>query len=305
MLDVGSNTAHLLVVDAHYGAAPMPAHSHKIELKLSERLGSESKIRSATVDGLCAFVEESVTMAEDLGVTEIMTFATSAVREAKNGDEVLAKVHERTGLEIAVLSGEDEARLTYLAARRWFGWSSGRILMLDIGGGSLEIAVGSDEDPDNAVSVPLGAGRLTSDFLEADTIDPAQLKEVRKHARATIADVAGSITKFGDYGMAVGSSKTFRQLARVAGAAPSGDGIYVPRELKRRSIKKWMPKLAQMTDAERAKIPGVSEHRARQLLAGAVVAEAAMDIFDIDTLSICPWALREGVILRRMDGIPE
>ena len=157
VLDVGSNTVHLLVVDAYPGARPLPAFSHKAELHLAEHL--EDGGLSAKGEGLLgAFVAEAIRIAEDKGVEDFMGFATSAVRDAVNGDAVLSRIAKQTGVRINVLAGEDEARLTFLAARRWFGWSSGRLLVLDIGGGSLEIASGVDEDPDVAVSLPLGAG---------------------------------------------------------------------------------------------------------------------------------------------------
>lgn len=309
VLDVGSNSVHLLVVDAHYGAAPVPAHSHKIELRLAEnskRNGNDKvEIATKTVDKLCSFVDSALKVAEDQGVTEILTFATSAIREAENGDEVLDTVAEQTGLAIEVLEGADEARLTYLAARRWYGWSSGRITLFDIGGGSLEIATGVDEDPDVAVSMPLGAGHLTREFLSQDPPAKEEVKELRKYIRAEVAHAVGPITKYGQPQLTVASSKTFRQLARVAGAAPSAEGPFVPRELKRRELKKWLPKLTDMSAKERAKIPGVSEGRAQQLVAGALVADAVMELFDVPVLSVCPWALREGVILRRLDGISE
>ncbi len=309
VLDVGSNSVHLLVVDAHYGAAPVPAHSHKTQLRLaanSKRTGNDTvEIAPKTVDKLCAFVDSALKVAEDQGVTEILTFATSAIREAENGDAVLDIVHERTGLPVEVLDGDDEARLTYLAARRWYGWSSGRITLFDIGGGSLEIATGVDEDPDVAVSMPLGAGHLTREFLTEDPPTEQAVKNLRKHIRAEVAHCVGPITKYGQPQLAVASSKTFRQLARVTGAAPSAEGPFVPRELKRRELKKWLPRLTDMSAKERSKIPGVSENRAQQLVAGALVADAVMELFDVPVLSVCPWALREGVILRRLDGISE
>lgn len=309
VLDVGSNSVHLLIVDAHYGAAPVPAHSHKIELRLAEnakRNGNDKvEIAPKTVEKLSAFVDSALKVAEDQGVTEILTFATSAIREAENGDQVLDTVTEQTGLSIEVLDGVDEARLTYLAARRWYGWSSGRITMFDIGGGSLEIATGVDEDPDVAVSLPLGAGHLTREFLSNDPPTDEEVKALRKHIRAEVAQCVGSISKYGQPQLAVASSKTFRQLARVTGAAPSAEGPFVQRELKRRELKKWLPKLTNMSASARSKIPGVSENRAQQLVAGALVADAVMELLDVPVLSVCPWALREGVILRRLDGISE
>jgi exopolyphosphatase/guanosine-5'-triphosphate,3'-diphosphate pyrophosphatase len=233
-----------------------------------------------------------------------MAFATSAIRDARNGDLVLERIQNETGLAIEVLSGEDEARMTFLAVRRWFGWSAGRLMVMDIGGGSLELASGTDEEPDVAVSVPLGAGRLTRSHLIGDPPSVESLREARRYARATIAEVAGRLRRVGEPRIAVASSKTFRQLARIAGAAPSAEGMYAPRNLSLADLQAWVPRLAEMTAAERSRLPGVSEGRSEQLVAGAIVAEAAMDILDIYELVICPWALREGVILNRMDTLP-
>lgn len=300
---MGSNTVHLLVVDAHHGAAPLPAHSHKTEMRLAEHIRDGETIGPSGVDALVSFVLSAQDVAEDFGVTEMMAFATSAIREAANGDAVLQEVRQRTGIDLVVLSGDDEARLTFLAVRRWYGWSSGRLLVLDIGGGSLEIAAGSDEEPDVAVSLPLGAGRLTRAFLPKDPARPEDVKALRKHARAQIADVAGRISRAGEPRHVVATSKTFRSLARIAGAAPSSEGMFVRRMLSRDDLHLWVPKLAAMSARERSELPGVSSGRALQLLAGAVVAEAAMDILGVESLEIGPWALREGVILERLDRI--
>ncbi|MFF2195798.1 Ppx/GppA family phosphatase [Streptomyces sp. NPDC058157] len=304
VLDVGSNTVHLLVVDAHPGARPLPAHSHKEQLRLAELLDEHGAITPEGVERLVSVIGEAVQAAEDKGCEDVLPFATSAVREAPNADEVLARVKAETGVELPVLSGEDEARLTFLAVRRWFGWSAGKLLVLDIGGGSLEIAYGIDEDPDAAVSLPLGAGRLTSAWLPGDPPDPADVRALRRHVRAQIARTVGEFSRFGAPDHVVATSKTFKQLARIAGAAREADGLYVQRDLTRKSLEEWVPRLTAMTSAERSTLPGVSDGRASQLLAGALVAEAAMDLFGVDTLEICPWALREGVILRRLDHLP-
>ncbi|MCX4478464.1 Ppx/GppA family phosphatase [Streptomyces cellulosae] len=301
VLDVGSNTVHLLVVDAHPGARPLPAHSHKTELRLAQLLDDEGAIGPDGIDRLVAVVHEALQAAEDKGVEELLPFATSAVRDARNADDVLARVREETGVELQVLSGEEEAKLTFLAARRWFGWSSGKLLVIDIGGGSLEIAYGMDEEPDAAVSLPLGAGRLTAGRLPGDPPEAEEVRALRRHVRTEIARTVGEFSRFGAPDHVVATSKTFKQLARLAGAPGSAEGLYVQRELKRESLEAWVPRLAGMTAAERAELPGVSEARAGQLLAGAMVAEGAMDLFGVERLEICPWALREGVILRRLD----
>jgi exopolyphosphatase/guanosine-5'-triphosphate,3'-diphosphate pyrophosphatase len=303
VLDVGSNTVHLLVVDAYPGARPLPAFSHKAELRLAEFLEDGGRLSAEGEGKLRVFVEEALRIAEDKGVEDFVAFATSAVRDAGNGDEVLTRITKQTGADIRVLAGEDEARLTFLAARRWFGWSSGRLLVVDIGGGSLEIAVGGDEDPDAAISLPLGAGRLTRDWLRSDPATPEQARDLRKHVRTEIARTVGGVMRYGRPDRAVATSKTFRQLARIAGAAPSSDGPYVRRVLRGSDAAAAAARLSQMTRAERVKLQGVSAGRAPQLAAGAIVADAAMDLFGVPELDVCPWALREGVILRRLDTL--
>src|SRR5215475_1112457 len=232
VLDVGSNTVHLLVVDAHQGARPLPAFSHKEELHLTDCLDAQNRLTSDCAGRLLKFVKEALQIAEDKGVQEVLAFATSAVRDAANGDELLAWIEAETNIGIQVLPGTEESRLTFLAARRWFGWSLGRLLLLDIGGGSLEIAAGHDEEPDIAFSLPLGAGRLTRDWLAGDPPSPDDVRKLRRHVRAEIATMVGVLLRDGPPNHAVATSKTFRQLARIAGGAPSSEGPYVKRLLK-------------------------------------------------------------------------
>jgi exopolyphosphatase/guanosine-5'-triphosphate,3'-diphosphate pyrophosphatase len=301
VLDVGSNTVHLLVVDAHQGARPMPAFSHKAELRLADQLDNGNGLSEQGESRLLGEVEDALRIAEDKGVEELIAFATSALREAKNGEQVLARIHEQTGAQINVMTGPEEARLTFLAARRWFGWSSGRLLVIDIGGGSLEVASGIDEEPDVVASLPLGAGRLTRDWFTSDPPSKDDVRRLRRHVRAQIAREVGGMLRQGPPDHVVGTSKTFRQLARIAGAAPSGEGPYVKRVIRHADVAALAERLPAMSQAERAKLPGVSASRVAQLPAGAVVADAILDLLGIDQLEQCPWALREGVILRRLD----
>lgn len=303
VLDVGSNTVHLLVVDAHPGARPWPATSHKSELRLAEHLTDDGSIGVAGADDLVRFVADALEVAEDQGCEDLLPFATSAIREAPNGEEVLTRVRAETGVDLQVLTGREEARLTFLAVRRWFGWSVGRLLVLDIGGGSLEMATGADEEPDAALSLPLGAGRLTRDHLPGDPPEASDVKALRKKVRAKVATAVRDLTRLGDPDHVVGTSKTLRSLSRLTGAAPSSEGAYAQRFLAREDLAGWVPRLAAMTVEERGDLPGVSAGRAQQLLAGALVADAAMELLGVDELQICPWALREGIILRRLDWI--
>jgi exopolyphosphatase / guanosine-5'-triphosphate,3'-diphosphate pyrophosphatase len=145
---------------------------------------------------------------------------------------------------------------------------------------------------------------MTRDWLAGDPPSADEVRQLRKHVRAEIAATVGTVMRDGRPDRAVATSKTFRQLARIAGAAPSSDGFYVRRVLRHGDVTALAERLAGTSAADRAGLPGVSRGRAPQLAAGAIVADAAMDLFGLAELEVCPWALREGVILRRLDTLP-
>jgi exopolyphosphatase / guanosine-5'-triphosphate,3'-diphosphate pyrophosphatase len=301
VLDVGSNTVHLLVVDAHRGAHPMPASSRRSVLRLAERLTPAGDLSAEGVDDLVQTVADAKKSAAKLGCEDLMAFATSAVRDCGNVTDVLTRVRDETGVELKVLTGKDEAKLTFLAARRWLGWSAGRLLVLDIGGGSLELAIGIDEAPDYAKSVPFGAGRLSRERFAGDPPTRTEVIEPSAWLADELAPVARKVAKHGEPDRVVATSKTFRTLARLTGAAPSTAGPRVRRVLTEAGLRQLIAFVSRMSAADLAELEGVSASRAHQLVAGALVAQATLRALDLPELEICPWALREGVILRRLD----
>jgi exopolyphosphatase/guanosine-5'-triphosphate,3'-diphosphate pyrophosphatase len=303
VLDVGSNTVHLLVVDGRRGAQPTPQLSRKSVLRLAEHVGKRGQLTLEGADALVGGALGAKRQAKELGCDEILAFATSAVRDAGNSAEVLERVRDEAGVDLIVLSGEDEARLTFLAVRRWLGWSAGNLICLDIGGGSLELAAGTAEEPDVYLSVPLGAGRLTRDWLDGDPPSKSKVASMREHAESQLAAPARKLLGAGAPDRVVGTSKTFRTLARLAGAAPSSAGPRVARRLNRNGLRQVTAFISRISAADLAELDGVSAARAHQTLAGAVVAAAAMEALDVGELELCPWALREGVILRRLDQL--
>ena len=170
VLDIGSNTVHMLIVDAAPGARPEPEASTKSTVRLMQYLKADGTIKKAGVEAVVAAVEKAMGLVKEYEITQLLVLATSALREAPNGSRILKRIENVVGQPVTVLSGVDEARLTFLAARRWYGWDAGRLLVIDIGGGSLEVAMGSDEDPTVALSVPAGAGRVTREFLPENGI---------------------------------------------------------------------------------------------------------------------------------------
>ena len=303
VLDIGSNTVHLLLVDAHPGARPVPFASHKRPLSLVQYLDEDGNITDAGQHELTDFVLEAWEFAARHKADDLLAFCTSAIREATNGPAVLARVKHETTVTLQELTGSEEASMTFFAVRRWYGWGAGTVLNFDIGGGSFEMALGQDELPELATSVPLGASRLTRDWLDEDPPSAKSVKELRRYIRATLKPVVRNFNEVGRANVLAGTSKTFRSLARIAGAAPSAAGPYVKRDLNRTDLGIWAQRISAMKSEDRLHLPGVSEARANQLLAGALVAEAALELFEYKKIKICPWALREGLILRRLDQL--
>ena len=303
VIDVGSNTVHLLIVDAHAGASPVPYHSQRSVVRLMRYLGPSGEILEEGVQLILEAVRDAVTTANEIGVDDLICTATSAVREASNGEDVLRRIAEAGGIVPDVLSGEDEARITMLAVRRWLGWSAGEILLFDIGGGSFEIAQGSDEYPDVQVSLPLGAGRSTIQYLAEDPPSREAVSALRSHARTEFTRVRDELFAGRPRPKrVVGTSKTIRSLARlVGGPADPVTGDLAP--LHYTGLREWEPSLRDMPGSVREYLPGITPERGYQIMAGAVVLRTAMKVFDVSTLTISPWALREGIVLRYIDAL--
>lgn len=298
VLDVGSNTIHLQVVDAHLGAPPIPNSSHKSIIRLTEYLDESGAITQIGIDKITESIVTNMANAAHLNIDELLAFATSAIREAENSDEVIAHVNKECGIDLQVLSGDEEARFTFLAARRWLGWSSGDLLVLDIGGGSLEIARGPDEDPQFKTSIQLGAGRLTRKFLKGDPYSSKSLKSLEEYLEEEISPLADSLSTY-EKDIASGTSKTFRTLAKIS------QNLYpkLGEHLTLSALNSMVPELQSLDLDSRKKLSSVSAERAPQIVAGAMVARQLMKTLSLREIQICPWALREGIVLHRLDWI--
>ncbi|BDV29796.1 Ppx/GppA phosphatase family protein [Microbacterium terricola] len=303
VLDIGSNTVHLLVADMRPGGRPLAQSSQRSVLRLMRYLEPDGSISEEGVQAL----EQAVTTAREVvakeNVDELLATATSAVREAKNGAEVIARIEAALGQSLQVLGGETEARFTFLAVRRWFGWSAGQILLFDIGGGSLEIAAGADELPEAAASVPLGAGRSTIEYLPDDPPGEEAVGRLREHAREVLAPVAASFGALARPDHVAGSSKAIRSLAKLVGYNAPGwsgsDRMLLPRA----ALGSWIPRLARLPASARQELPGITADRTFQIVAAAVVLHTAMETLEVEELEVSPWALREGVLLRYSESL--
>lgn len=298
VLDVGSNTIHLQVIDGHLGGPPIPNSSHKTLIRLTEYLDESGAITPLGIDKITESILGNLKDASHLNIDELLAFATSAIREAVNSNEVLEHVNRECGIDLQVLSGEEEARFTFLAARRWLGWSAGDLLVLDIGGGSLEIARGAEENPTFKSSMQLGAGRLTRKYLKGDPFTSKSLEALEEFLEDAIAPLAQSLSTF-EKNIATGTSKTFRTLAKIANSFYPKSGPHLTLD----SLDQIVPTLQKLDIKGRRELQSVSVERAPQIVAGAMVARQLMRTLELEEIRICPWALREGIVLHRLDWI--
>ncbi len=255
-------------------------------------------------DRLVETVAEFASIARTSGCGELMAFATSAVRDAGNSDAVLDRVRAREpGSLSTCCRANDEARLTFLAVRRWYGWSAGRILNLDIGGGSLELTFGGDEDPDVAYSLQIGAGRLTRDWFREDPPGKRRIAVLRDWLDAELVEPSQASARTRAIPTCASAPRRRSgSLARLTGAAPSSAGPRVTADTDRE----------RTPAAHRLHLP--DDHggpcRTGGCELGSVPADSSPERWSPRRAcahsawthcEICPWALREGLILRKLD----
>ncbi len=293
----------MLAADVRAGGRPLAASSDRTVLRLMRYLGDDGSISEEGVRALEDAVRRARRVAEEERVDELLATATSAVRDATNGAEVIARVEDALGQPLQVLDGETEAELTFLAVRRWFGWSAGQILLLDIGGGSLEIAAGGEELPDAAASVPLGAGRMTVQFLPNDPPGEDDVERLRAHAAETLEAVLPRFAALPRPDHVVGSSKAIRSLAKLVGYPAPGWSGSERMLLPRAALGAWIPRLSRLPASARQELPGITADRTFQIVAAAVSLHTAMSALQVDELEVSPWALREGVLLRYIEQL--
>jgi exopolyphosphatase / guanosine-5'-triphosphate,3'-diphosphate pyrophosphatase len=300
VLDVGCHSALLTVVRQHPGTVLEPVFSRKVRLRLHETLDRKGRLDKAGMKSVERAVAEVVAADPRLRGPQVFAFATSVIRDAPNRDEIIARVARTTGTRLRVLTGEEEARLAYVAARQWAGPTAGELLVLDIGGGTVEIASGTGEQPRAVYSLPLGARRITRDWLPVGTV-PSQrrLAEIRQHLRQSLE--GPGLPQAAPGGRVLACSKTFEQLARLAAA--QGKTSRSARRLTLPQLRRSVSMLADVEPSRRARLPGISRHRAEQSLAGALVAQALMEACGAKSVEICPWSTREGLLLEHL-GVP-
>ncbi len=297
-VDLGSNSFHLLVVDAHPDGTFVALGREKEMLRLGDVVSREGRVTDEAAARAVDTIRRFKAIADSTGAEQIAACATAAIREAENGGDLVDRIYAETGVRIRLLSGREEARLVFQAVRASVVIDPGPALCLDLGGGSLEVTVGAQAGMLRAASVELGVARLTAELVRNDPPSAGDLRRLRERVTSVLAPVAEEMAPFHP-AMAVGTSGTICDLARMAAARRTG---VVPASLNQLTVR--LDELLAVHDeivanpaSRRATISGLDARRADQVPAGSTVLVTALELFGLSELTVSEWALREGIVL--------
>jgi exopolyphosphatase/guanosine-5'-triphosphate,3'-diphosphate pyrophosphatase len=302
-IDIGTNSVHMVVVkiDPHLATFTIIARE-KDTVRLGDcdpRTGNltEESIQRA-IDALQRCRELAVSFKVDC----IVAVATSATREAPNGQAFLDRIQYELGLAVDLISGAEEARRIYLGVLSGMDFGDRSHLIIDIGGGSTELVLADAEDTRYLSSTKVGAVRLSKQFITTDPISPIEYQYLRSYVRGMLERPVENIRaqlKFNEKPRLVGTSGTIQTLAMMnilakQGVEPNSLNGY---QISRQEVKDWLKRLCTMTYKERFDTPGVSDRRAEIILAGTLILHELMDLLRLDSVMVCERSLREGVIV--------
>jgi len=315
-IDIGTNSVHMIVVQVRPDFSFEVIDREKEMVRLGAGgLDGRALKPSATAAALAALAKFR-RIADSHRVDEILAAATSATRESANGPEFLAAVARETGIRARVITGTEEARLIHQAAL--YGVEAARhpIIVIDIGGGSVEITYGAGERPDLAHSFRLGVIRLTEQFVLTDPLSARDERRLEAHVREVTSRAVAAMTAAG-VDRVVGTSGTILSLGGMAAQAQFGRA---PEELRNlrvdaREVHRLRKRLTSLPLAARLRMPGLEPRRADIAVAGAVLLDTLLRALGARHLTLCDLALREGLVLdyirrnrpqiARVDAVPD
>lgn len=297
-VDLGSNSFHLVIADVHPDGSFTPVSGEKEMLRLGDVVSREGFVTPEAADAAVATMRRFRLIAEAAGATEILACATSALRTATNGDEVLDRIATEAGIEADAIDGLEEARLIFTAVRAAVTIDPAPAVCFDLGGGSLEIMVGDVSGLMWATSERLGVARLTADFVASDPIDKADRRRLRKHVVEILGPRAAEVAEFAPK-MAIGSSGTIEDLAHMIAARRDESVPHTLHHLTftRAELDALRDDIVESTSAQRRKLEGLDSKRVDLIVAGVELMGLAFDLFEIEQMTVSEWALREGMVL--------
>ena len=301
-IDVGSNSVHMVIADVRGDGHFEVIDRVKEMVRLGRYSFSSGKLDRQSMDLAVRALKNFVRLARVRRVSAIRAVATSAVREARNRGAFIARIRRETGLVVRIISGEEEARLIFNAARHALGLDGGPYLLVDVGGGSVELVLVRDGEALWMESLPIGVARLTERFLTSDPPEPAQVRRLEEHLHRKL-DAPLRKVRHAKVVHAIATSGTINALVAMARVAREGEqdrlhGLSIPASdvtwLRRRSVK--------VSSAELAEFPGADPKRADLMPAAAVLTDFILEHAGAPELVACTWALREGIILSMLEG---
>ncbi|HSS10933.1 MAG TPA: hypothetical protein VLL25_13675, partial [Acidimicrobiales bacterium] len=292
-LDLGSNSFHLLVADAHPDGTFEPLVREKEILRLADVVARQGRIGP---EGAAAAVEVVLrfrALADSVDADEIVACATSALREADDSAEVVDHIEGETGVRVSVINGKEEARLIFAAVRASVVIDPGPALALDLGGGSLELMVGDQSGLAWSRSVKLGAARLAAELVKGDPPTGGDQRRLMRRIASTLTPIKAELETLRPK-MLIGSSGTLCALVRMASARRTGSVPPSVNQLRvrRKDLLAVRDQILGLTSAERQRLPGVDAGRADLLPAGILLLTSVMEMTGLDELTGCEWALR-------------
>lgn len=294
-IDVGSNSIRQIIADVRPDGTIDVIDEMKAHPRLGRGLEASKALSTESMDLAIEALQRMATLAKQQGAQRIEAVATSAVRDAENSELFLARVKQATGLRLRVLNGEDEARLSFRSALAHFDLGRGRTVVLDIGGGSLELALAAEGVVDRLTSLPLGAIRLTERYLQGS--GAKGLRKLRKSVRKAIKPIISGRDWRG--ARVIGSGGTFTNLAGLhltrqgIFSAKSVHGTVIPRV----DVEHILDSLAETSADERRAMPGLNADRADIIVAGIAVIAEVLSRVDARELEVSRYGIREGLLL--------
>lgn len=297
-IDVGTNSIHLVMAEISPDGDFRILGRDKQMVQLGKGGFAQHVLTARAMNDGFGAMKRFVKMARLKGIGRLKAVATSAVREARNGGAFVTRVRDELGLDLRVVSAEEEARLIYLAVRHATDLGTGRNLIVDIGGGSLELIVGNAREADVLASLKLGASRLAELFLHSDPPTEAELKALRQHIEATFEPLAARVRP-NTLDRCIATSGTVQNLATVCAYRRGTQEIEPVTELRieRAELKALLPELIAMTRVQRSRLAGVDARRVDSIVPALALLRALTRTFGISRVEYCDMALREGIIL--------
>jgi len=303
-VDIGTNAIRLLVVRINPNFSYTIISQEKEVVRLGEEEFKDNLLKPEAIERAIFVCEKFANLAKTYGATEIVAVGTSAIREAKNQREFLQKLHKQTGLNVQVISGEEEARLICRGVSSGIDIGEEKALFIDFGGGSTEIAIGDQHECFSLNSLRLGAIRLTAKFIGEGWKGPVEnkvYKQIKQYALKKVRPLRAKVRLSGAR-QAWGSSGTIINLAEVSNKLFKKNEDWDRPTLSRKNLKKLAPILCSLPLEERKKLPAINPDRADILIAGAATIEAIMEEFGLEEINISHRELRDGLLVEYLSN---